>query len=72
MANGARQAAGAKTARRRERWSRTQQAARLYQEERGGMAYDAADEAALKTTLDAIAAEIKTWGEYEEAKNVTE
>ena len=38
----------------------------------GGTAYDAADEAALKTTLDAIAAEIKTWGGYEEAKNVTE
>ena len=58
--------------RQRERRRRTQQAARLYQEEKGGTAYDAADEAALKTTLGAIAAEIKTWGEYEEAKNVTE
>ena len=38
----------------------------------GGTAYDAADEAALKTTLDTIAAEIKTWGGYEEAKNVAE
>jgi hypothetical protein len=38
----------------------------------GGTAYDVADEAALKTTLDAIAAEIKTWAGYEEAKNVAE
>ena len=38
----------------------------------GGTAYDVADEAALKTTLDTIAAAIKTWAGYEEAKNVAE
>ena len=36
----------------------------------GGTAYDVTTEADLKTKLDAIAAAIKDWAEYEEAKNV--
>ena len=36
----------------------------------GGTAYDVATEEDLKTTLDDIAAKIKSWAEYSEAKNV--
>ena len=36
----------------------------------GGTAYDVTTEADLKTKLDTIAAAIKDWAEYEEAKNV--
>lgn len=36
----------------------------------GGKSYDAGDSAALKSTLDTIAADLKTWAEYKEARVV--